>query len=207
VPIAPPISRSGAEFRRGGPIFRWLGEELAIDLANTILVVKPGETWDLLGTRKLIDLWLKRERERVGSAPAVVKRPGALIELRDAIYLAFIAAANREDVPAEAVSVLNAASAAAPSYPQLVDGARVLSSVSSSPVDELLARIARSAIEILGTPKHRRLRACPAPNCGMFFLARPKQQWCCSACGNRARVARHYRKSSSRITPRPRGRN
>jgi hypothetical protein len=36
--------------RRGGPVFRWLGEPLAIDLANTVMVVREGQTVDLLMT-------------------------------------------------------------------------------------------------------------------------------------------------------------
>jgi hypothetical protein len=34
--------------RRGGPVFRCLGEPLAIDLANTIMVVREGEQVHML---------------------------------------------------------------------------------------------------------------------------------------------------------------
>ncbi|MBI2237124.1 MAG: CGNR zinc finger domain-containing protein, partial [Actinobacteria bacterium] len=45
----------------------------------------------------------------------------------------------------------------------------------------------------LGGSDRTRLGICAAPRCGRFFLAaRPKQVWCTRACGNRARVARHY---------------
>ncbi|WP_217901388.1 MULTISPECIES: CGNR zinc finger domain-containing protein [unclassified Rhodococcus (in: high G+C Gram-positive bacteria)] len=30
---------------------------------------------------------------------------------------------------------------------------------------------------------------CDAPRCGQLFL---QDRWCCSACGNRARAARHH---------------
>ncbi|ELS57171.1 CGNR zinc finger domain-containing protein [Streptomyces viridochromogenes] len=40
-------------------------------------------------------------------------------------------------------------------------------------------------------PEQARLRRCPAPSCGMFFLARRRDQaWCSIGCGNRARAAR-----------------
>jgi predicted RNA-binding Zn ribbon-like protein len=58
---------------------------------------------------------------------------------------------------------------------------------------ELLAAIARSAIEVVGGPDRGRVRVCRAPGCGTFFLAgRAGQVWCSAACGNRARVARHH---------------
>jgi predicted RNA-binding Zn ribbon-like protein len=62
--------------------------------------------------------------------------------------------------------------------------------------ERVLAAIADSAIEILAGPDRARLRICKAPSCGMFFLeGRAGQQWCTVSCGNRARVARHYKRS------------
>jgi predicted RNA-binding Zn ribbon-like protein len=42
-----------------------------------------------------------------------------------------------------------------------------------------------------------RLRRCANPACSMLFLAdTTRRQWCTpNLCGNRARVARHYRRS------------
>ena len=39
------------------------------------------------------------------------------------------------------------------------------------------------------------LRACHAPGCVLYFLKdHPRREWCSTACGNRARAARHYRR-------------
>nr|WP_083986585.1 CGNR zinc finger domain-containing protein [Frankia sp. EI5c] len=36
-------------------------------------------------------------------------------------------------------------------------------------------------------------RSCAAPGCPLFFVKHhPRREWCSAACGNRARVARHY---------------
>lgn len=58
--------------RRGGPVFRWLGEPLAIDLANTVMVVREGKTVDLLGSADELENWLELERPgwEIAASPA-----------------------------------------------------------------------------------------------------------------------------------------
>src|SRR5690625_1818554 len=59
----------------------------------------------------------------------------------------------------------------------------------------LLAFLAASTIAVVTGPDRERLRACPAPRCVRYFLQdHPRQTWCKSSCGNRARVARHYQR-------------
>jgi predicted RNA-binding Zn ribbon-like protein len=60
-----------------------------------------------------------------------------------------------------------------------------------------LAAAARSAIEILtDAGSVDRLRRCANPACSMLFVnGDTRRQWCTpNICGNRARVARHYRR-------------
>jgi predicted RNA-binding Zn ribbon-like protein len=190
------------ETGRGGPLFRWLGEPLAIDLANTVLVVKPGDERDLLATRERLELWLHRERERLGEAGLAAGRAAELLQLRDAIRRLFTAVAQGRALAADDVRRLNDLSAAAPTYPLLELDAGgephgTLHSAATGPLAASLGRVARSAIELLGGPDRALLRICRAPNCGMFFVAspsKPGRRWCCAACGNRARVARHQRR-------------
>ena len=163
--------------RRGGPVFRWLGEPLAIDLANTVMVVRDGEEVDLLAAD--LERWLDAERERLAGTPERER----LLALRDAVREVLAAAADGGPLPASALARVNAASAAAPVAPQLTaDGSRE----ELAPADPLAA-IARSAIDVVA---RERVRICGAPSCGMFFLG--ARRWCCAACGNRARAARHY---------------
>ena len=56
-----------------------------------------------------------------------------------------------------------------------------------------LARLAAQAVELLARPSA--LGACVAPGCVRYFVRdHPRRGWCSAACGNRARVARHYRR-------------
>ena len=188
--------------RRGGPVFRWLGEPLAIDLANTVMVVRPeagaaGEDEvDLLSSAADLRRWLSAEGERLSAFAVDAEEDlGTIRELRAAVRALFAAAAAAEELPKWAVALVNEASAASPVAPQLAGGPG-RPSIASIPEDEsatgMLGAAARSAIELLDETPAGELRVCLAPSCGMFYLGR--RRWCCSACGNRARAARHYRR-------------
>ena len=60
---------------------------------------------------------------------------------------------------------------------------------------ESLAR-ERSGIELLTGSGRARLRRCEGPGCVLYFVAaNPRRRWCSPRlCGNRVRVARHYRR-------------
>jgi predicted RNA-binding Zn ribbon-like protein len=92
--------------------------------------------------------------------------------------------------PSGAEARLNAALAAVPLVPQLRGGDVELAAPRDAPaLDELLARVGASALDVLRDPA---LSFCDAPSCGQFFLRhRGDQRWCGPACGTRARVARH----------------
>lgn len=182
--------------RRGGPVFRWLGEDLSIDLANTVMVIREGgEAVDLLADEMQMQRWLESERERLGGAELEF---GAgdftrLCELRDAVRDLFTASAAGEPLPAAALACVNSASVQNPCSLRLcirADGAAEVREPPGAGVEGLLGASARSAIRLLGEPGGAELHLCTAPSCGMFFLG--KRRWCCAACGNRARAARHY---------------
>lgn len=61
------------------------------------------------------------------------------------------------------------------------------------------ALLGRSAAELLAGPERNRLRQCAGPDCVHLLLAHSRGQLWCSptGCGNRARVARHYRRRST----------
>lgn len=56
--------------------YSWLGKELVLDFANTVLVVRPGKELDGLVTEAQLARWLELERDRIGSAPAPVRGSG-----------------------------------------------------------------------------------------------------------------------------------
>ena len=183
--------------RRGGPVFRWLGEPLAIDLANTVMTVPRGETVDLLGGPDDLRRWTSAEEDRLGNYTFDPADLAEFRELRDAVRELLGAAAKGTGLPSPALRHLNRVSATAPVAPQLIVGSDGNEGVAEwtdtrDGLASALGQIARSTIALLSGSEREQLKICGAPSCGMFFLG--ARRWCCSACGNRARAARHYRR-------------
>jgi len=176
-----------------------LGLPLSLELVNTTFV-SDGQPADALQTPAHLDAWLHTNRLRqpadAASTAADVERFRAL---RAALRRIFSAAFEASRPPTEDLDVLNAASAAAPQYSQLAwdDRPRIVRSDTSA-----LGSVARDAIDVLGGPNLKLITPCQAPGCVLFFLREPRRRhWCSAACGNRARVARHYaRRRSARVS-------
>ena len=177
--------------------WEWLGQEPALDLANTVAVVN-GVDRDLLAPAGAYHRWAAAEGIAARLPPADVARlleaQPQMLRLRDVIRQALAASAMRHIPPPAAVAELNRASRAAPEWLELDPAARRLRTRSRGRrTDRLLARYARSALHLLADDPTGQLRVCPAPSCGMFYRPRRQQQrWCSPQCGTRARVARHY---------------
>jgi predicted RNA-binding Zn ribbon-like protein len=171
------------------PDWDWLGEALAVDFANT--TKRSGETdRELLQARDDLVFWADLEAGRVPAIEPEVVRLGEIRTFRDDVKALLHAAVDGERAPVPAVERVNARLRAAPLVTQLRDGAAVLvPAAETAPLDELLARVAQSAIELAA---HGGVGFCDAPSCGQFFeRSRATQLWCSHACGTRARVARH----------------
>ena len=64
-------------------------------------------------------------------------------------------------------------------------------------VSDHLTSLAREAARLLGSDPSV-VRACYGPDCVLYFVQRhTRREWCSPGCGNRARVARHYRRARS----------
>jgi predicted RNA-binding Zn ribbon-like protein len=175
--------------------WEWLGQPLALDLANSLPRIKPGETRDLLASDDDLDRWLASQADRLPRVGHPSGRLTAFRELRDTLHEALSAAAAGDPLPAHTTHALNAASARSEGHLRLRvrDGeSKAELAGTGTPLDRTLSTIARSAIELLASPDRDRLRICSAPSCGFFFFGRPDQEWCSIPCGNRARAARHY---------------
>ncbi|MGH7720824.1 MAG: CGNR zinc finger domain-containing protein [Gemmatimonadaceae bacterium] len=178
--------------------WEWLGQDPALDLANTVAVADDVEH-DLLAPAGEYERWASAEGTAAGLAPedvaTLVAAQPRLLRLRAAIREALVAVATDRQAPAAAVAELNRASAGAPGWPELhtVDG-RLRERTRAERADRLLAAYARSAMQLVADAEPGQLRVCPAPSCGMLYRpGRSDQQWCSRQCGTRARVARHYR--------------
>jgi predicted RNA-binding Zn ribbon-like protein len=181
--------------------FRLVGEPIvAVDLINT--VVSPGSPrpGDLLGTAADADAWWLIEAPRVpgGEVPDI----GALRRLRSALRRIIEALVDDRPVPRGALDTLNHFTRSAPVSTRLLLADTGLRTETHWHLDHggnsRLAFIATQAAEFLADPlKAGKLRRCANPACLIIFVAvNPRRSWCVpGVCGNRARVARHYRRS------------
>jgi len=174
-------------------LWEWLGEPLAADFANTTKRRASVEV-ELLLRGEDLEAWTRHER---GRAPEVrAEAAGARLEevraFRADVRAALHALVDGEPVPRAAAEALNARVRAVPLVTELrAGGATELCALGvPDPLDELFARVAHSAIELVRTSSL--LGFCDAPSCGQFFAReRANKRWCSEACGTRARVARH----------------
>ncbi|WMX46767.1 ABATE domain-containing protein [Streptomyces roseicoloratus] len=125
---------------------------------------------------------------------------GPFRELRDCVADLVAAQLDGRPVRPAALELLNAlAAAAAPPAPRAVrtrSGALVRTLSGEPDCRALLAAVARDAVDLLTDPAARALlRRCEGPGCRRCYLDTSRgrrRRWCSStACGNRARVARH----------------
>ncbi len=180
--------------------WEWLGQGFALDLADTV-TIEDGVEHDLIDSAEGYRRWADREAAFLpdGSAAPLARGKHELLALRTAIREVLAVVAAGESLPRQAVDRLNRVSRSAPTWSELdpVD-LSVRHQTSAREIDALLALYARSVIDLLANEANR-VRRCPAPSCGMFYVStRPQRRWCSTPCGTRARVARHY--SSRRQT-------
>jgi|SRR5579862_3610950 predicted RNA-binding Zn ribbon-like protein len=193
-----------------------LNEPLPVELMNTIWADRTG-VYDALrapdGTRSWLSAVSARLDVMTPDGPGTLSSadldlPGhRLIDLRDALRrLAAEATADpraaavldTRDLHA-AVSALNEAAGAAPRWSALAwlpgqEPARTVHA-SGPAACAALSAIAEESIALFCDDDRRRLRACLAPGCVLYFVKNhPRREWCSAGCGNRARAARHYRR-------------
>jgi predicted RNA-binding Zn ribbon-like protein len=137
--------------------------------------------------------------ERVGLGWLGEAAIAELSWLRDRLRV-FLTALVGGDMPDDSIlDALNQAAADAPVTLRGLladDGTLHVERTTPTTTDGLTtarAHVARGSLALLTEPVRSQLRLCDAPNCVRFFLKQhPRQEWCTPACGNRARVARHY---------------
>ncbi|HEX3899464.1 MAG TPA: CGNR zinc finger domain-containing protein [Mycobacteriales bacterium] len=199
-----------------------LGEPLPIELMNTIWADRTG-VHDALATRPEVLAWLRAVGPRLEMrAPRVAgwlnaTRPSAMAEtatelrrLRDALraLTAVRVADPRPDAVSlvadrhTAVEVLNRVAAMSPSWPGLdwQDRAEPIRTARfAGPAGPAIASLlAAEFCELVGEGNRPQLRACLAPGCVLYFAkVHHRREWCSTACGNRARAARHYRRRAA----------
>lgn len=141
--------------------------------------------------------WLERECALPPDESVEVSlRLPEFVSLRTSIRELLDASIGGGPLPAAALERLNEVSARVPRVLRLDATGVTETPIASGVTPVVLARIAWSAIELLGAERSRP-RRCGA--CGRFFVTnRSDRRWCSHACGNRTRVARHHARRRAR---------
>jgi len=208
-------ARQADDRSRIGPL---LGGTLCLDVVNTVDDHQGAGGTDQLGSGYVTVLdWFRQAGAldadaarwlaiRAGREPreaaAARKR---LIALRTALYDIVTALIGGEEPPDAALATLNDEVALARSGERLAPGEPALAWQDASPqeLDVPVRAIARSAAELLTSPRAASIRQCEGPACQRLFLDASKngsRRYCSSSgCGSQARVRRF--RERHRATP------
>jgi predicted RNA-binding Zn ribbon-like protein len=191
--------------------FLFLGGRLCLDFVNTEILLH-GEPRDLLsdfrrwmawhaaaagpgmtGVKALTRKWVGKAESMDALARAVAFRS----ELRKMAGCI----ASHKPVPKSAVRLINEVLRRGAAYRQLTPVgrgfARQVHRDMREPID-LLVPVAEDAADLLCEDDRGRVRKCESPACILFFYDTSRsrtRRWCSmDLCGNRAKVAAHYRR-------------
>jgi predicted RNA-binding Zn ribbon-like protein len=180
-------------------LWDWLGEPLAVDVANTVR--RHGMTYvDLWRTGDDVVRWARLQNGRVPvpDRQLIEARLDELRSARDDVFALLLATTSGVRLPEHLTARINERARTFVVVRQLTDtaGHVVVHAVDpADPIDELIGGCNAAAIDLVGGAGHADLGFCDAPSCGQFFMReRPNKRWCGPACGTRARVARHARR-------------
>jgi predicted RNA-binding Zn ribbon-like protein len=185
------------------PDYVFLGNNAAIDFINTE-IVSHGELVDLLQVDADLIRWaqaagLAIEPDLTAGDLAAAKR------LRSALKDLFQASMDRRCAGRESVDTVNRHLANHAQHEVLQVSSNsgdfeLVPDKTASSVAALLARLAHEGAALLASPHASRLKRCGNPDCVLIFLDTSrgqKRRWCSmDTCGNRAKVAKHYRKQA-----------
>lgn len=181
-------------------LFQFVGGNLAIDFANTIVAL-DGKRLDLLSDKVVLGKWFDaagfKVKEGINNAAF-----GRAVALRDAIKSILVA--YHEDTPPEpaAINCINdhLSHRNHSTLEATRNGGFQLSAKPETwTIDTALAEIASEAINLLVNTPKAALKVCAAHNCILHFKDGSKakrRRWCSmETCGNRAKAAAHYQRS------------
>ena len=126
------------------------------------------------------------------------------IQLRDAIYDIFVAAAHKQSIPSAALGVLNRNFRQAAQHAQLVPSNHRFHWEWIDPessLESMLWPVSRAAAELLSSGEIACVRQCASETCAWLFLDKTKnhrRRWCdMKICGNRDKARRYYRRQKA----------
>ena len=196
--------------------FLFVGNHPCFDFINTELIVERRRTDLLVEWPDLIDWFIKAklfdtdEAREIVAKMAQSERETLLTEtkafravLRE---MAEQIVAHRQ-VPRSAIEIINRLLSQRPGYPQLLRMNGLFERHFHSTTQgsaQLLALLAEAASDLLCTKDFTLMKKCRNQFCILYFYDTTKnhaRQWCSmSLCGNRMKVAAHYRRQKKDAT-------
>ncbi|MCI0353535.1 MAG: ABATE domain-containing protein [Acidobacteria bacterium] len=190
--------KAGAEQRR----FLFVGNHLALDFVNTE-VMEHGQRVDWLREPRDLAAWLLQagiagEAGRLAASGLRLLRRAK--GLRASLRRMAETLAARRSVPASVVQAINRELRVGRTFFELAPtttGYELRTRSEAGPAGRLTA-IAQSAAELLAGSGRWKVRRCGNPACILYFYDTTRshtRRWCSMAgCGNRMKVAAHYRR-------------
>ena len=189
-----------------------LGERLCLDFINTVDPRVGSRQQDYLASFADLVAWSVRAGQLTDEEASAATRIAAqepdraeallqrAILLRETLYRIFTAIVERRAPDGEDLAALHNV------YAEVVAQARLVAApvgvawewpAASDALEQMLAPIIRSAVELVISPEALRLKACPGlGDCGWLFLDTSKsgrRRWCSmGSCGSRAKMRRYY---------------
>ena len=183
--------------------FLFIGNNLAIDFTNTV-IVKNGEVVDLLANGVDLAQWTHDAGLSVDTKRFSPTDFSTVLKLRAAIQKIIDAMMNDSPSPRSALATINQHLAQFSSQQVLryKDNEYILQPAQTKlTADGLLSRLAQEAADLLSSPQARQIKRCSNKDCILTFVDTSrshKRRWCSmDTCGNRSKVATHYRKTTS----------
>ncbi len=194
--------------------FLFVGNQLCLDFINTRLVLN-GQQVDLLATFSDLATWLVQVRLLTGDEAKKIERQwgdhakGAqTLEQARAFRAALREMVERiaagRAVPEAAIKAINEMLRHRIGYPQLTRRSGKFErgyQAESQDANQLLGLLAEAATNLLCRCDLSLIKKCQNPACVLFFYDTTKnhaRHWCSmTICGNRSKVAAHYRRHRS----------
>jgi predicted RNA-binding Zn ribbon-like protein len=204
--------RFGGRQTPTGYLFELTGGHLCLDLSNTVDERPTDHPRELLPRYQDLLDWAVQAGALAGTEAtelsdyarrhrkAALSALRALSEVREAIFDVCSAMADRRDMPARALAVLNRVMPAAMGRRGLErQNGRIVWTWRRPPrpdLNRVLWPVVLAAAELLTSSVIERIRRCAGSGCAWLFIDRSKNQtrrWCdMSVCGNRSKARRHY---------------
>lgn len=200
-----------------GGKFLFVGNHPCLDFINTQMIVNGAPT-DVLESFDDFISWLVQAKlltkAQAGVAGAELnhKERTSLLEqaktFRTTLRELAARIVGRKPIPVSIISVINQVLSQRPGYPQLIQkksGFEQRFHSAAASAHNLLVPLAEAACDLLCRADFALIKKCGNPACILYFYDTTKnhtRNWCSmQVCGNRMKVAAHYRRNRS--NPRP----